>query len=136
MPYIMSKMFDFDMETSDIEKDLFSVKEKMEPIFNFIDLSFQLLDGPDDEKVASLIRKLNELRRYNDQKSTFNMSHSEMIVDLFRVCARKDRILSQALEGDFVGFIFDGDRKQAPAPEPELWKWHHNPNLIGYATKN
>ena len=29
MPYSMYKMFDFDMETSDIEKDLFSVKEKM-----------------------------------------------------------------------------------------------------------
>ena len=25
MPYIMSKMFDFDLETSDIEKDLFAV---------------------------------------------------------------------------------------------------------------
>ena len=70
MPYIMSKMFDFDLETSDIEKDLFSVKEKMEPIFNFIDLSFQLLDGPVDDKVASLIGKLNELRRYYDRKST------------------------------------------------------------------
>ena len=63
IPYIMSKMFDFDLETSDIEKDLFSVQEKMEPIFNFIDLSFQLLDGPVDEKVASMIEKLNELRR-------------------------------------------------------------------------
>jgi len=60
MPYIMSKMFDFDMETSDIKKDLFSVKEKIEPIFNFIDLSFQLLDGPVDDKVASLIGTLNE----------------------------------------------------------------------------
>ena len=33
-------MFDFYMETSDIEKDLFSVKEKLEPILNFIDLFF------------------------------------------------------------------------------------------------
>ena len=66
----------------------------MEPIFNFIDVSFQLLDGPVDDKVASLIGKLNELRRYYDRKSTLNMHHSEMIIDLFRVCARKDRVLS------------------------------------------
>ena len=87
MPYIMSKMFDFDLETSDIEKHLFSVKEKMGPIFNFIDLSFQLIDGPVDEKVASLIKKLTELRRYYDQKSTLNMHHSETIIDLLRFYA-------------------------------------------------
>ena len=111
MPYIMSKMFDFDMETSDIEKDLFSVKEKIEPIFNFIDLSFQLLDGPVDDKVASLIGKLNELRKYYDRKSTLNKHHSEAIIDLFRFCARKDRVLSQALEGDFTCFIFENEKK-------------------------
>jgi phosphoenolpyruvate carboxylase len=97
MPFIMSKTFDFDMETSDIEKDLFSVKEKMEPIFNFIDLSFQLLDGPVDDKVPSLIRKLTELRRYYDRKSTLNMNHSETIIDLFRVCAKKYKVLSRVL---------------------------------------
>ena len=88
----------------------------MEPMFNFIDLSFQLLDGPDDEKVASLIRKLNEMRRYYDQKSTLNISHSETIIDLFRVCAR---FFSQVLEGDVAGFILDGDKKQTPVPEPK-----------------
>ena len=51
MPYIMSKMFDFDLDITDIEKDLLSVREKMEPNFNFIDLSFQLLDSPIDEKL-------------------------------------------------------------------------------------
>ena len=43
MPNIMSKMFDYNLEVGDVEKDLLSVKEKMEPIFYFIDLSFQLL---------------------------------------------------------------------------------------------
>ena len=128
MPYIMSKMFDFDLEIVDIEQDLLSVREKMEPIFNFIDLSFQLIDSPVDEKVESLLRKLNILREYYDKKSTLNNSHSETIVDLFRVCARKDKILSQALEGDFTGFIFDDDQQQqvrapdqqqANAPEQE-----------------
>ena len=118
----MSKMFDFDMETSDIKNDLFSVKEKIEPIFNFIDLSFQLLDGPVDDKVASLIGKLNNLRKYYDRKSTLNKHHIEAIINLFRFCARKDRVLSQALEGDFTGFIFENQKKQAPepqAPKPE-----------------
>ena len=92
----------------------------MEPIFNFIDLSFQLIDSPVDEKVESLLRKLNALREYYDKKSTLNNSHSETIVDLFRVCARKDKILSQALEGDFTGFIFDDDRQQqARAPDQQ-----------------
>ena len=43
MPYIMSKMFDFDMETSDIEKDLFSVKEKIEPISTSLIYLFKYL---------------------------------------------------------------------------------------------
>ena len=128
MPYIMSKMFDFDLEIADIEKDLLSVREKMEPIFNFIDISFQLIDGPVDDKVECLLRNLNALRDYYDKKSTLNNSHSEVIVDLFRVCARKDKILSQALEGEFTGFIFDDDQQQqtlapdqqqAIAPEQE-----------------
>ena len=86
-------MFDFDLEIS------------------------ELFDDPNDEKIATLIRKLNELRRYYDQKSTLNLSHSETIIDLFRVCARKDKILSQALEGDFTGFIFDDeDQQQTDAP--------------------
>ena len=93
MTEIMSKMFDFVLELSDIEKDLFSVKEKIEPIFNFIDVSFQLLDGPVDDNVALLIRKLTVLRKYYDEKATLNMHHSESIIDLFRFCARKDRIL-------------------------------------------
>ena len=76
MPYIMSKMFDFELEIADIEKDLLSVRVKMEPIFNFIDISFLLIDSPVDEKVECLLRKLNLLREYYDKKSTLNNSHS------------------------------------------------------------
>ena len=57
-------MFDFDLEIVEIEKDLLSVREKIEPIFNFIDISFQLIDSPVDDKVESLLRKLNVLREY------------------------------------------------------------------------
>ena len=53
---IMQKMFDYDLEESDIE-ELFINKEKLEPIFDFIDVTFQLLDGPFDKAVALLNKK-------------------------------------------------------------------------------
>ena len=39
---IIRKMFDFDLEVSELDNNLFSVKEKIEVIFNFMDLFFQL----------------------------------------------------------------------------------------------
>ena len=66
----------------------------------------QRLDGPIDNNFAILLKKLNELRQYYDRKSTLNVHHSEIIIDIFRFCARKDRVLSQALDGDFTGFEF------------------------------
>ena len=77
MVNIMQKMFDYNMEVSDVEKDLFSVQEKMELIINFIDLSCQLLDGPLDDNVAILLRKLTELGRYYDRRSTLNVHHCD-----------------------------------------------------------
>ena len=114
MANMIEKMFDYDLEVSDLERDLLSVKEKMEPIFNFIDLSFQRFDDPFDDNAATLLKKLNELRRYYDRKSTLNVHHSETIIDIFRFCVRKDRVLSKALDGDFTGFDFDFETKQTP----------------------
>ena len=45
MRNIMRKMFDYDLEVSDLEKELFIVREKIELTCNFIDVSFQLLEG-------------------------------------------------------------------------------------------
>ena len=61
MKNIIEKMFDFDMEVGELEKEFFSVKEKIEPIFNFIDLSFQCFFDPIDDNVATLFKKMNEL---------------------------------------------------------------------------
>ena len=69
------------------------VKEKIEPIFNFIDVSFQLLNGPFEKTVALLNKQMVKLRNYYDRKATLNMAQSESIVDLFRFFARKDRVL-------------------------------------------
>ena len=65
MRNIMQKMFDYDLEESDID-ELFMDKEKLEPIFNFIDVTFQLLDGSFNKAVALLNKKLSKLRKYYD----------------------------------------------------------------------
>ena len=54
-------MFDLDLEVSDLERDLSLIKKKMEVIFNFIDLSFQMYDGSFDDNVNvtfTIVRKL------------------------------------------------------------------------------
>ena len=92
---IMVKMFDYDLEIGDIEKEILMVKEKIELIFNFIDVSFQLHDGPFEKSVTLLYEKMLKLRMYYDKKSTLNMAQSESIVDLFRFFARKDCIVKR-----------------------------------------
>ena len=47
-----------------ILKDVFNVKDKLELIFNFMDISFQLLDGPMDSNIANLLKRMNELRNF------------------------------------------------------------------------
>ena len=55
------------------------------------------------------------------------MAQNESIVDLFRYCARKDRILSQALQRDFSGFSLEIQPESeqemnttAEEPQPKL----------------
>ena len=90
MKRIIENMFDFDVEVVELEKELLSVKEKMEPMFNFIDLSVQLFSGPIDDNVAALFKQMNRLRRYYDSKATLNIHNSENIIDIFRFCIRKN----------------------------------------------
>ena len=66
---IMQKMFDYDLEENDIEELLMN-KEKMEPIFDFIDISFQLLNGPFDKAVALLNKKCQ-----NSGNTTMKKAH-------------------------------------------------------------
>ena len=68
MRNIMQKMFDYDLEVSALEKEICMIKEKIEPIFNFIDVSFQLLDGPFEKAVALLNKQMGKLRNYSDKK--------------------------------------------------------------------
>ena len=50
---IVQTMFDYDLEVDDIVRDVFNVKDKMELIFNFMDISFQLMEGPMDINIAN-----------------------------------------------------------------------------------
>ena len=61
---IVRKMFDFDLEVGDIEKYILFVEAKLELIFNFMDISFQQMSGPMDKNIATLLLKMNDLRRY------------------------------------------------------------------------
>jgi len=90
---IVQTMFDYDLEVDDIVRDVFNVKDKLELIFNFMDISFQSMEGPMDANIANLLKRMNELRKYYDRKSTLNRSHSESIVDIFRTCVRKTSFL-------------------------------------------
>ena len=98
-------MFDYDLEVDDIVRDVFNVKDKLELIFNFMDISFQAFEGPMDGNIANLLKKMNELRKYYDKKSTLNRIHSESIIDIFRTCVRKDNVLASALESNFEGYF-------------------------------
>ena len=40
MPFIIQQMFDFDIEESILEKEIFSIPEKMALVFNYMDLFF------------------------------------------------------------------------------------------------
>ena len=72
-----------------------------------------------------MFKKLNELRRYYDRKSTLNVHHSENIIDIFKFSVRNDKVLSQGLGGDFTEFDFEAkqnsemDETSYVAPQPK-----------------
>ena len=58
---------------------------------------------------------MNELWRYYDKRATFNVHHSKNLFDIFRLCVRKDRVLSKALNSDFTRFDLDVEQANAVA---------------------
>ena len=100
---------------------------------------FQLYNGPVDNNAATLLKKLNELRRYYDKKIHSKRSSSETIIDIFRFCVRKDSILSFALNSDFVGFDFKGALETSAmdvAVNATTWKWSRSQRVNGCAAEN
>ena len=53
---------------------------------------------------------MNELWRYYNSKTTLNVYHTENMIDMFRFCVRKDRVLSQALNSDCTSFDLEAEQ--------------------------
>ena len=106
----------------------------MEVVFNYIDLTFQLLPATSDEAYTKHATYLHTLLRYYDKKSSFSMSHSEKIKDVFRYCIRKDPYLAKHLDQQNDGI----DKSQNPdtaqnnadiAPQPSSMEVDTQSNL-------
>ena len=69
MRVFIDKMFEYDMEVDELERNIFSIPARMEITFKYIDLSFQLFPLSSDETFKLVARHLKDLRRYYDEKS-------------------------------------------------------------------
>ena len=98
MPFIIQQMFDFDMEESILEKEIFSIPEKMALVFNYMDSFFQIQPNSTEESYKKAAVMMKNLRRFYDKKACLNAKHTESIIDVFRFCIRKDQLLSRNLE--------------------------------------
>ena len=104
MKVIIDKMFDYELEVVEIEKQIFAKPTQREIYFNFMDLSFQLFSGEFDETHVIATQRMNELRKNYDRKACLNCHQREIVIDFFRFCIRKENMLSKYLDKDFAGF--------------------------------
>ena len=66
MPFIIQQMFDFDIEESILEKEIFSIPEKMTLVFNYMDLFFQIQSNSTEESYKKAAVMMKNLRRFYD----------------------------------------------------------------------
>ena len=50
---------------------------------------------------------MNDLHKYYNRKSSLDVQHSEKIIDIFRFCIRKDKVLPKVLDKFSTGFDED-----------------------------
>ena len=98
MPFIIQQMFDFDMEESILEKEIFSIPERMALVFNYMDSFFQIQPNNTEESFKKAATMMKNLRRFYDKKACLNTKHTEIIIDVFRFCVKKHQLLSRNLE--------------------------------------
>ena len=60
-------MLDFDRELDEIEREIFLRPLRMELMFNYMDVYFQLFPSSSDETFKIITQHLNELQRYPDK---------------------------------------------------------------------
>ena len=93
-----------------MESEIFDQPDGMDVVFNYIDLSFQLLPATSDEAYKKHAKYLHTLLRYYDKKASLNMSHSEKIIDVFGYCIRKDPYLAKYLDQQIDGMVLTKTR--------------------------
>ena len=95
MPDLIRSMFNYELEMEIMQGEVLSMPDRMPLVFNYMDLFFQILPNNSESSYKKMMR---ELCRYYDKKSCLNLKHSEVIIDVFRFCIRKDPDLSKYLE--------------------------------------
>ena len=95
---LIERMFDYDQEITQVESEIFNRPDRMDVVFNYIDLSFQLLPASSDEAYTKHAKYPHILLKYYDVKSSLNMSHSSKIIDVFRYWIWKDPYLAKYLD--------------------------------------
>ena len=113
----------------------------MEVVFNYIDLTFQLLPTTSDEAYTKHAKYLHSLLRYYDKKSSLKMSHSGKIIDVFRYCIRKDPCLANHLYQQTDGIdksqnIETAQFNTAIAPQPSSMEVDTQSYLDNLVSKN
>ena len=98
MPGLIERMFNFELEEEVLEREVFAVQDRMPLVFNYMDLFFQIHPSSTEESYKKAAKMMQELCKYYDKKACLNLKHTEIIIDVFRFCIRKDQVLSKYLE--------------------------------------
>ena len=138
---LIERMFDYDQEITQVESEIFNRPDQMDVVFNYIDLSFQLLPASSDEAYTKHAKYLHILLKYYDVKSSLNMSHSSKIIDVFRYWIWKDPYLAKYLDQQTDGIdksqnIETAQFNTAFAPQPSSMEVDTQSNLDKLVSKN
>ena len=97
MPGLIERMFNFELEEV-LEREVFSMPNRMPLVFNYMDLFFQIHQSSTEESYKKAAKMMRDLCKYYDKKACLNLKHTETIIDVFRFCIRKDQVLSKSLD--------------------------------------
>ena len=72
MPGLIKQMFDFELEESVLERDVFSLPDRMLLVSNYMDLFFQIYQAASDETFKRAANLMKGLCIYYDKKACLN----------------------------------------------------------------
>ena len=65
---LIERLFDFERDITLVESEIFDRPDRMEVVFKYIDLTFQLLPTPSDEAYTKHAKYLHTLLQYSNKK--------------------------------------------------------------------